>query len=74
MSEKDIWLRFGSGTHARKLSISEMSVGSFSNDDGDGNENVKKAWLLATSPATNNKYPATWNLSGNPDQASDFCS
>ena len=23
-------------------------------------------WLLATSPATNNKYPATWNLSDNP--------
>ena len=22
-------------------------------------------WLLATSPATNNKYPATWNLSDN---------
>ena len=24
-------------------------------------------WLLATSPATNNKYPATWNLSDNPE-------
>ena len=24
-------------------------------------------WLLATSPATYNKYPATWNLSDNPD-------
>ena len=23
-------------------------------------------WLLATSPTTNNKYPATWNLSDNP--------
>ena len=42
MSEKDIWLRFGTSTPARKLSIGEMSVGSFSNDDGDGNENVKK--------------------------------
>ena len=43
MSEKDIWLRFGTSTHARKLSVREMSVGSFSNDDGDSNENVKKA-------------------------------
>ena len=43
MSEKDICLRFGTGTHVRKLSVHEMSVGSFSNDDGDGNENVKKA-------------------------------
>ena len=43
MSEKDIWLRFGTSTHARKLYVREMSVGSFSNDDGDGNENVKKA-------------------------------
>ena len=45
MSEKDIWLRFGTNTvtHARKLSVREMSVGSFSNDEGDGNENVKKA-------------------------------
>ena len=43
MSEKDIWLRFGTNTHARKLSVREMSVGSFSNNDGDGNENVKKA-------------------------------
>ena len=43
MSEKDIWLRFGTNTHAQKLSIREMSVGSFSNDDGDGNENVKEA-------------------------------
>ena len=43
MLEKDIWLRFGTSTHARKLSVREMSVGSFSNDDGDGNENVKKA-------------------------------
>ena len=43
MSEKDICLRFGTSTHARKLSVREMSVGSFSNDDGDGNENVKKA-------------------------------
>ena len=43
MSEKDICLRFGTRTHARKLSVREMSVGSFSNDDGDGNENVKKA-------------------------------
>ena len=42
MSEKDICLRFGISTHARKLSVHEMSVGSFSNDDGDGNENVKK--------------------------------
>ena len=43
MSEKDICLRFGTSTHARKLSVREMSVGSFSNDDGDSNENVKKA-------------------------------
>ena len=43
MSGKDICLRFGISTHARKLSVREMSVGSFSNDDGDGNENVKKA-------------------------------
>ena len=43
MSQKDIWLRFGTSTHVRKLSVREMSVGSFSNDDGDGNENVKKA-------------------------------
>ena len=43
MSEKDIRLRFGTSTDARKLSVREMSVGSFSNDDGDGNENVKKA-------------------------------
>ena len=43
MSEKDICLRFGTSTHARKLSVREMPVGSFSNDDGDGNENVKKA-------------------------------
>ena len=43
MSEKDICLRFGTSTHARKLSVRKMSVESFSNDDGDGNENVKKA-------------------------------
>ena len=45
MSEKDICHRFGSSTHARKPSVREMSVGGFSNDDGDGdgNENVKKA-------------------------------
>ena len=43
MSEKDICLRFGTSTHARKLSVREMSVGSFSNGDGDSNENVKKA-------------------------------
>ena len=43
MSEKDICLRFGTSTHARKPSVREMSVGGFSNDDGDGNENVKKA-------------------------------
>ena len=43
MSEKDIWLRFGTSTHARKLSVREMSVGSLSNDNSDGNENVKKA-------------------------------
>ena len=46
MSEKDICLRFGTSTHARKLSIREMSVGSFSNDIGDGNENVKNAIRL----------------------------
>ena len=52
MLEKDICLRFGTSTHARKLSVREMSVGSFSNDDGDGNENVKKAiglWSNKTS-------------------------
>ena len=43
MSEKDICLRFGTSTHARKLSVREMSVASLSNDDGDGNENFKKA-------------------------------
>ena len=43
MSKKDILLRFGTSTHALKLSVREMSVGSFSNDDGNGNENVKKA-------------------------------
>ena len=42
MSEKDICLRFGTSTHAQKPSVREMSVGGFSNDDGDGNENVKK--------------------------------
>ena len=50
MSEKDICLRFGTSTHARKLSVREMLVGSFSN--GDGNENVKKAmglWSKTTS-------------------------
>ena len=36
-------LLLGTSTHARKLSVREMSVESFSNDDGDGNENVKKA-------------------------------
>ena len=52
MSGKDICLRFGTSTHARKLSVREMSVGRFSNDDGDGNENVKKAiglWSKTTS-------------------------
>ena len=43
MSEKDIWLRFGNNTHGWKLSVREMSVGSFSNDNNDGNKNVKKA-------------------------------
>ena len=43
MFGKDIWLRFGTSTHARKLSIYKMSIGSFSNDDGDGNENVEKS-------------------------------
>ena len=42
MSEKDVWLRFGNNTHAWKLSVREMSVGSFSNDNDDGNKNVKK--------------------------------
>ena len=46
MSEKDICLRFGTSTHARKLSVREMSVGSFSNENG--NENVKKAIGLLT--------------------------
>ena len=52
MLEKDICLRFGTSTHARKLSVREMLVGSFSNGDGDGNENVKKAmglWSKTTS-------------------------
>ena len=40
---KYILLRFGTSTRAQKLSVREMSVGSFSNNDGDGNENVKKA-------------------------------
>ena len=52
MSEKDICLRFGISTHARKLSVREMSVGSFSNDDGDGNENVKKAVGLLSKTTT----------------------
>ena len=50
MLEKGICLRFGTSTHARKLSVREMLVGSFSN--GDGNENVKKAmglWSKTTS-------------------------
>ena len=41
MLGKDIWLRFGTSTQVLKLSIREMSVGRFSN--GDGNENVKKS-------------------------------
>ena len=52
MSEKDICLRFGISTHARKLSVREMSVGSFSNDDGDGNENVKKVIGLLSKTTT----------------------
>ena len=43
MSEKDICLRFGTSTPARKLSVREMSVGSFSHDDGDGNGNQLKS-------------------------------
>ena len=39
-SDLDLVLR---STHAGKLSVRERSVESFSNDDGDGNENVKKA-------------------------------
>ena len=39
-SDLDLVLR---STHAGKLSVREMSVESFSNDDGGGNENVKKA-------------------------------
>ena len=41
-------LTFGTSTHARKLSVRKMSVGSFSNDEGDGNENVKKATGLSS--------------------------
>ena len=52
MSEKDICLRFGISTHARKLSVREMSVGSFSNEDGDGNENVKKVIGLLSKTTT----------------------
>ena len=43
MLEKDIWLRLVTSTHVRKLSVREISVGSFSNDNSDGNENVKKS-------------------------------
>ena len=43
MSGKDIRLRFRTSTQARKLSVRKISVASFSNDDGDSNENVKKA-------------------------------
>ena len=43
MLGKDICLRFGTSAHVRKLSVRKMSVGSFSNDNSDGNENVKKA-------------------------------
>ena len=58
MSEKDICLRFGTSTHARKLSVREMSVGSFSNDDGDGNENVKKAiGLLSKTTSLHMHHP-----------------
>ena len=47
MLKKDILLRFGTSTHALKLSVREMSVGRFSNDDGDGNENVEKSnWFI----------------------------
>ena len=42
----------GTSTHARKLSVREMSVRSFSNDDGDGNENVKKATGLLSKTTT----------------------
>ena len=38
--------------HAQKLSIWEMSGGSFSNDDIDGNENVKKAIGLLSKTTT----------------------
>ena len=31
-------------------------------------------WPLTTSPATNNKYPATWNLSENPTTDKKNCS
>ena len=50
MSEKDICLKFGTSTHARKLSVREMSVGSVSNDYG--NENVKKAIGLLSKTTT----------------------
>ena len=58
MSEKDICLRFGTSTHARKLSVREMSVGSFSNDDGDGNENVKKAIGLLSKTTSSHVHHA----------------
>ena len=58
MAEKDICLRFGTSTHARKLSVRKMSVGSFSNDDGDGNENVKKAiGLLSKTTSLHMHHP-----------------
>ena len=48
MSGKDICLRFGTSAQARKLSVRKMSVGSFSNDNSDSNENVKKAIGLSS--------------------------
>ena len=58
MSEKDICLRFGTSTHARKPSVREMSVGGFSNDDGDGNDNVKKAIGLLSKTTSLNVHHA----------------
>ena len=61
MSEKDICLRFATSTHARKLSVREMSVGSFSNDNG--NEKVKKAIGLLTKTTSLHVHHAFLSIS-----------
>ena len=58
MSEKDICLRFATSTHARKLSVREMSVGRFSNGEGHGNENVKKAIGLLSKTTSSHVHHA----------------